>query len=292
MNTTQAPDQLFGYEVRDSSGNKIGSVDNVWVDDATSGLEFVGVKTGWLMGKIHAIPTADAQIDGDNRVITVPYSESQVKEAPSFGSDDELTPDSENQVYSHYGLDRTTSPSPTGLAEGQSSRTDTGDDSATSVGTDFAAETNRGDYTAEADRADVSGDVGERRVQLAEEELQVGKRQVEAGRLRLRKVVNTEQQQVPVELQREEVDIERVPVSGQAAADTAFQEEDIEVPVMREEPVVAKQAQVAGEVRVGKDVRTETQTVGDTVRREDVEVERDDTAQPELNRTDTTHGTS
>ena len=51
MTIGQAPEQLFGREVTDSSGNKIGSVDGVWVDDATDKLEFVGVKTGWLGGK-------------------------------------------------------------------------------------------------------------------------------------------------------------------------------------------------------------------------------------------------
>src|SRR5438270_6099097 len=121
MNNSQDPAQVFGYEVVDSNGNKIGTVDNVWVDDATNELEFVGVKTGWLFGKTHIIPCAEAQI-GDGQ-ITVPYGEDQIKNAPSYGSDDELSPDDEQQVYSYYGLDRTTAPSPTGLA---SSETGTG----------------------------------------------------------------------------------------------------------------------------------------------------------------------
>src|SRR5437868_6393393 len=109
MNTsTQAPERLYGYDVIDATGNKIGTVDGVWIDDATNELEFVGVKTGWLMGKTHVIPVVDAQINDGS--IQVPYPEDQVKNAPSVGTDDELSPDQEGEIYSYYGVDRSTAP--------------------------------------------------------------------------------------------------------------------------------------------------------------------------------------
>jgi uncharacterized protein (TIGR02271 family) len=284
MNSTStSPDQFFGYEVIDSSGNKIGSVDNVWVDDATNALEFIGVKTGWLMGKTHVIPTADAQVD--NGTITVPYGQDQVKDAPSFGGNDELSPEDENQIYSYYGLDRSTAPSPTGLAAG-----DTGT-STTSTTSGFGGDALRGSDTTYEGTAgydtgnstDTSGITSETTNQpedtdltLSEEELAVGKRQVQTGQVRLRKVVHTEHQEVPVELRREDVEIERIPASevgGETA--NAFEEQTIDVPVMAEEPVVEKQARVTGGVRMTKDVETETRTVGGDVRSEDVEVDGD-----------------
>lgn len=255
--TTQAPDQLYGYDVMDSDGSKVGSVDGVWVDDATSELEFIGVKTGWLMGKTHIIPAAQAQINGSSQTITVPFAQSQIKDAPSFGTDAELSPDDENQIYSYYGMDRSTAPSPTGLPAGEQA-------TASTYGT---TDTGTQGYDAT--------DTGQRDLQLSEEELQVGKRQVESGRVRVRKVVRTEQREVPVELRHEDVEIERVPASGQNVSDDAFQEEEIDVPVMREEPVIGKQAHVTGQVRVGKDVETEQRTVGGEIRKEDVEVDRD-----------------
>src|SRR5437016_7394465 len=88
-----------------------------------------------------------------------------------------------------------------------------------------------------------------------------------------RHVVRTEQVAVPVELRREEVHVERVPASGTEVPADAFQERDIEVTTMREEPVVSKEAQVTGEVRVDKSAQTETRTVGGEVRKEDVEVD-------------------
>jgi len=114
-------------------------------------------------------------------------------------------------------------------------------------------------------------------IPVYEEELVVGKRQEEEGRVHLRKEVTAEQETVPVTLRREEVTVERVPVQGQAvdptAARDAFQTEDIEVPVMGEEAVVGKQVRETEEVRLHKDVTQQQEQVTDTVRKERVVVE-------------------
>ena len=271
---TQDPAQMFGAEIMDSHGHKIGTVDNVWVDDATSALEFVGVKMGFLMGKTHIIPTADAQIaDG---TITVPYEHDLIKDAPSYGGDEELSNEQEQQVYSYYGIQRSDAASPTGLAGGTTDTYQTGttDREYDTTRTDRDVDTTRSDrgttgFAAQDDQAGVV---------LSEEQLQVGKREVESGRVRLRKVVRTEHQEVPVELRREEVTIERVSADNTGVPDDAFSDQEIEVPVMREEAVVGKEARVTGEVRLNKQATTETENVGGEVRREDVEIEgADDT---------------
>jgi len=263
MNTSNtAPEQFYGYKLNDATGSKIGDVDGVWVDDATSELEFIGVKTGFLMGKTHLMPARDAQIsDG---TIQVPYSKDQIHGAPSFGTDAELSPEDEDSIYSYYNLDRSTAPSPTGLAGGGADTADTG--------TGF-----QDTGTTGADYASTSRDAGtdNQDITLSEEELRVGKRQVQAGQVRIRKVVRTEHVTEPVELRREDVEIERVDARGASVGDNAFQEQTIEVPVMREEPVVATEAHVTGRVQVNKDVETETRTVEGDVRSEDVEVDRD-----------------
>ncbi len=261
MNRTQAPAQLLGYDVLDASGAKIGQVANVWVDDATQQLEFLGVQTSWLeVGKDHLIPAATAPVDIGQHTIQVPYPADQVKDAPSYAADAQLSAADEDSVYTYYGINRSTAPSPTGLAGATGA---TGP--ATTSGTGYA-------------RTDSTG--GDVRVPLTEEQLQVGTRQGEAGRAHLRKIVRTEQVSAPVELRREEVHVERVPVSGAAVSgelpDDAFQEKDIEVTVMQEEPVVSKQARITGEVHMGKMPATETRTVEGEVRKEDVVVDRDD----------------
>jgi uncharacterized protein (TIGR02271 family) len=259
MQTSTDPAQLYDCDVFDTDGNKIGSVDGVWVDDATNDLEFISAKTGGLFGGTHMIPLADAQISDGS--ITVPYGESQIKDAPSYPSDQELTPEQENEIYGYYGIQRTTAPSPTGLPAGGTTA-------------DYQSGTSAG-YQGATGTDTTLTDQGQTEIPLTEEELQVGKREVEAGRVRLRKVVRTEHQEVPVELRREDVEIERIPASEVSATDSSFDEGTIEVPVTREEPVVGKEAHVTGGVRVSKTAETETRPVGGEVRKEDVEVDRD-----------------
>ena len=121
------------------------------------------------------------------------------------------------------------------------------------------------------------GDQREARVPVVEERLEVEKRQGERGSVDIRKTVETEQVNVPVELRHEEVSVERVDVKDRpvAAGDmaNAFEEGTIRVPVRGEEAVVQKEAVVTGEVVVDREVKTERQTISDTVRKQRVDVD-------------------
>jgi len=262
--TTDAMNRLYDCEVVDAQGNRIGPVENLWLDPATEQPEFVAVKTGTVMGRTHLVPVAGAQIDDGTRQLRVPYSQDQIKGAPHFPDDAELSEQEEEQVYRHYGLRRSEAPSATGLASGG--------------GTSGQQQSGR---TAPQQTAQTRQD--QQNLTLAEEQLRVDKRPVEAGRARLRKVVRTERVSQPVELRREQVTVERVPASGEQVPQDAFQEQEIEVPLTREEPVVQKEAHVTGQVRVDKTAETERRTVAGDVRREDVEVER----QGDVHREDT-----
>jgi len=114
---------------------------------------------------------------------------------------------------------------------------------------------------------------GEVRVPVVEEQLQVGKREVDLGEVEIRRHVVEEEQSVPVTLRREEVTVEQVgtPSRPLRPGEEAFQEGTIRVPVRGEEAVVAKEAVVTGEVVVEKDVTTDQQQVSDTVRRTEVD---------------------
>jgi uncharacterized protein (TIGR02271 family) len=121
------------------------------------------------------------------------------------------------------------------------------------------------------------GEQGQSRVPVAEERLNVDKRQTELGEVQLRKTVEQEQVSVPVELEREEVRVDQRDVGDRPvqAGDQVFQEGTIRVPVRGEVAEVNKEAVVTGEVVVGKERTTERQDVTDTVRRERVEVDQD-----------------
>jgi uncharacterized protein (TIGR02271 family) len=109
-----------------------------------------------------------------------------------------------------------------------------------------------------------------------EEELQVGKQQTETGTVRLRKWVETEAVAVDVELQRETAQVVREQLSEPVAGDVdAFREQEIDVALHAERPVVSKQTVAKERVGLEKDVETTTQTVQEEVRKERVGLEGD-----------------
>jgi uncharacterized protein (TIGR02271 family) len=111
-------------------------------------------------------------------------------------------------------------------------------------------------------------------VPLAEEQLEVGKRTVQKGTARVRRYVVERPAEEQIRLRNEWVSVERRPVSGSAnVAPDSFTEKVIEVAETTEEPVVSKTARVVEEVVVGKQAEERSETVRDTVRREEVEVE-------------------
>ena len=120
---------------------------------------------------------------------------------------------------------------------------------------------------------------GERTIPVTQEELVVGKRTVERTGVRVYSRVIEQPVQKTVELTQERYDIERRPVDRPAdVTGAAFREQSIELRETAEEPVVEKRARVVEEVKVGKKRSKKTQTVQDTVRKTDVEVERTGTA--------------
>lgn len=113
------------------------------------------------------------------------------------------------------------------------------------------------------------------REEVVEEELQVGKRQVQSGSVRVRTHVTQKPVEETLHLRDEDVTVERRSVDRPASeADFGTGQETYELHEHHEEPVVSKEARVVEEVEVNKDVDTHTETVQETVRRKDVEVER------------------
>jgi len=116
---------------------------------------------------------------------------------------------------------------------------------------------------------------GDLRLQVVEERLRVGKRQVEQGGVRVSRQVSDRPVQTQVQLREEHVEVVRRPVDRTAtAADLATMKDNtVEVLAKAEVPVVAKQARVVEEVVVKRDVKERRETVHETVRQTDVEVE-------------------
>ncbi|MFL5288004.1 MAG: YsnF/AvaK domain-containing protein [Rhodopila sp.] len=144
-----------------------------------------------------------------------------------------------------------------------------------------AATTTTGTTTSHTAPVDTTSRVGgtagtEERIPLAEEQIVVGKREVSHGRVRVRSYVVETPVEEQVALREEHVDVERRPVNRAVQPnDDAFRDRVVEVTETAEEAVVSKSARVREEVVVHKDVEERVETVRDTVRRTEVEVERD-----------------
>ena len=127
------------------------------------------------------------------------------------------------------------------------------------------------------------GAAGEEMIQAAEEQLRVGKREAGRGSVRVRSYVTERPVEEQVTLTNETVRVERRPVDRPVAAgDLAFQDKQLEATERREEAVVSKEARVTEEISLRKDVDTRTETVRDTVRKQEIEVE-DERTGPGIN---------
>ena len=276
---TAIEDQYAGYEVYDRDGDKIGKVDDLFVDEHDNP-EYLGVKMGFLGTRSTLIPWELARVDENDRRIEVSVDKATAKEGPSFDDDEDITPDYEERVYSHYGLQR----AQTG---GEQQRGGYGayygddQDEAGKVGPGMReGDTETGEFRGH--REDDEGvhqshgsdleDEDELRVQRTEEELRAGTREREAGRLNVRKRVRTDREQVRVPTKREEVSVERVPVNEERTG-AEIGEDEVSMPVVEEEAVVGKEAVVKEEVRVRKDVVQDEQVVEEDVRKEEVDID-------------------
>jgi uncharacterized protein (TIGR02271 family) len=159
----------------------------------------------------------------------------------------------------------------TGYQAGATS-TDAG---ATAGAVSGASELRRSDLGAEgSSAATTTNAAGEEVIQAAEEQLRVGKREVGRGGVRVRSYVTERPVEEQVELRQEHVTVERRPVDRElTAGEGAFEERTIEAVERGEEAVVSKTARVTEEIGLRKDVERETETVRDTVRKQEVEVE-------------------
>jgi uncharacterized protein (TIGR02271 family) len=248
---TAVEDQYAGYTVVDRSSEKIGSVDDLFLDENDQP-EYIGVKMGFLGTRTTLIPFHIVRVNDARQVIKVAADKETLKNGPTFDDDREITPEFENEVYFYYGLQRdsTTQESPTYGAYHAEQSTQT---------------------TGVADPTDVS-DEDEVRVQRIEEELRVGTRERKAGSIRVRKRVRTDREQIEVPTRHEEVTVERTLVEGEAS-EAEIGEDEVVVPVTEEEVVVHKRPVLKEEVRIRKDVVEDTEVVEEDVRREEVEVE-------------------
>ena len=244
---------LVGHAVIGADGAEIGPLHQVYFDDETKAPEWITVQTG-RFAKESFVPLEEARSVGDH--LEVPFDRKKVKDAPKIAPDDDLTPDEEAELYRYYG----TRPGAVGSAAGEQPAAS-------------------GTTTSEAVGRDTSGPTTDDAMTRSEEHLVAGKRTEQTGRARLRKYVVTEEEQVSVPVTREEAYLEREPITesnvDKAMSGPDISEEEHEVTLYAERPVVGKETTPVERVRVGKETVTEQETVRGEVRKEQIKYEEE-----------------
>jgi uncharacterized protein (TIGR02271 family) len=260
MAPTDQASQLSRWRGRNlvgSDGSKIGSITDIYLDQDTGRPEWLAVKTGLFGARVSFVPLAGATDQGDD--LACRWTKDQVKDAPNAEADGELSQAEEAALYRHYGMGYSESRSDSGLPEGGRAG---------------------GRYADTDTGRDTSGRTTDSAMTRSEEQLRVGTQRQEAGRVRLRKWVETERVSETVPVQREEVRVEREPITeanrGAAMSGPDISEEEHEVTLHEERAVAEKEVVPKERVRLDKDVVTEQERVGGEVRKERIEVEGGD----------------
>jgi uncharacterized protein (TIGR02271 family) len=239
--------QAVGRDLIGNDCTKIGSVGQVYVDDTTGRPSFVTVKTGLFGSRESFVPVHKGSVSSDG--LRMPYSKDQVKDAPNVDTDGHITPEEEQRIVAHYGM---------------------GDEWWGRQG-DAGRRRQVG--------PDTSGPTTDDAMTRSEEQLDVGTTTEQAGRARLRKYVVTEQQTVSVPVTKERAVVETEPITegnaGAAMSGPAISEEEHEVVLHEERPVVEKTATPVERVRLGTEKVVEQQAVTEDVRKERIEAKGD-----------------
>jgi uncharacterized protein (TIGR02271 family) len=238
---TAIEDRFAGYTVYDQNYDKIGKVDDLFVDENDQP-EYIGVKMGFLGTRSTLIPMDLARVNDERQLIEVAADKETVKDGPTFDDDREITPDFESEVYSYFGLQRSDA-AENGAYYSDEETAGTGTAGPGITMGDIESGTFREHPPGEEGVYDQSGSdpEDELRVQRTEEELTAGTREREAGALNVRKRVRIDHETVEAPTRHEEVTVERVPVEGEATASEAeIGDEEVRVPVTEEEVVVEK----------------------------------------------------
>lgn len=224
--------QLFNAKVYDRTGQELARIANVWADENEHPL-FLGILTHG--NENHIIPARGAEVSSRGDKVRLAYDKDTVNASPTRDPDKDLREEDERKVYDFF----------------QGKGPDVG-------------------YShAPMERPD-HDQTEEKTIPLREEELAVGKRDVEEGSVRLKRVVRSETVEQPVELRHEEIVIDREAGSGEQVSPESLGEEEYYIPLHHEEAVVQKQAREKERVHVGKREHSEREVVSGKVREEEL----------------------
>ena len=287
---------LFDATAYDKAGEKLGSVKEVFVDEQTGQPTFVEVNHGLFGMNSSLVPLRGHDFNGDD--LKLAFSKDRIEDAPDFDSDKPLTPEAQSDIFKHYNLEnaqdvttyrdeRTGTTTGAGVAgagagvagagvAGAGAGAHAKDETGTTdrVETDRAAAT---DTTAGATAGhNITNNDGE--LIRSEERLDVNKERVATGEARLRKYVVTDTETVEVPVEREEVRVERTPISEADAANFTGTigdntTEEASVTLHEERVNVEKKTVPVEKVNLSKETIQDTETHTEELRKEQIDTD-------------------
>jgi len=262
---------IRGWDVKDANGQRIGEVDELIFDVQSRKVRYMVIDLDNndldLDDRDVLVPIGLAQLkdDGDD-VILNNITADQLRALPEYDDDNEITPEHEStirRVFGGVGGAALTGAAATGTA--LSSDTDTTRD------TDFYNHEHFNDNNLYHNRKQAASN--EESIPVIRENLNVGKEEVERGGIRLRSRIVETPVEERVNLREENVNVERTPVD-RPATEADLREQDVEMRERAEVPVVNKETRVVEEISLNKEVTERDETIRDTVRDTEVDIDK------------------
>lgn len=293
---------LFNATAYDKNGEKLGDVNEVFVDDQSGQPTFVEVNHGLFGMNSSLVPLRGHDFSGDD--LKLGFSKDRIKDAPDFDSDKPLTPEAQSDIFKHYGLDNARDVTDykdsnldskrdvqAGADKDHNLTAGAGAAGAGAAGAGAAgahadekkADTHTTDAAATERKAGVADDAAAARTNndgeliRSEEQLNVNKERVATGEARLRKYVVTDTESVEVPVEREEVRVERTPINAEDAKNyngaISGDSEEASVTLHEERVNVNKETVPVEKINLKKDTVRDTETHTEELRKEQIDTD-------------------
>ena len=295
---------LFNATAYDKNGEKLGDVNEVFVDDQSGQPTFVEVNHGLFGMNSSLVPLRGHDFSGDD--LKLGFSKDRIKDAPDFDSDKPLTPEAQSDIFKHYGLDNAhdvTDYKDSNLDSKRDAQAGADKDHNLTAGAGAAgagagvagagaagahadekkAATHTTDAAATERKAGVADDAAAARTNndgeliRSEEQLNVNKERVATGEARLRKYVVTDTESVEVPVEREEVRVERTPINAEDAKNyngsISGDSEEASVTLHEERVNVNKETVPVEKINLKKDTVRDTETHTEELRKDQIDTD-------------------
>ena len=295
---------LFNATAYDKDGEKLGNVNEVFVDDQSGQPTFVEVNHGLFGMNSSLVPLRGHDFSGDD--LKLGFSKDRIKDAPDFDSDKPLTPEAQSDIFKHYGLDNAqdvTDYKDSDLDSKRDVQAGADKDHNLAAGAGVAGAgagaagahanekkeaTHTTDAAAAERKAGVADNAASKNTAAAhtnndgelirsEEQMNVNKERVATGEARLRKYVVTDTETVEVPVEREEVRVERTPINAEDAKNyngtISGDTEEASVTLHEEQVNVNKETVPVEKINLKKDTVRDTETHTEELRKEQIDTD-------------------